>query len=183
MLMLRRKFPGKGYVAFARIGLVMIGLGLPGVLDLVISGAVGLGLMTQPPTDDRLVIAQLAVIACGVAVILVTLWRYDRYIGRVPRGFENEGRFSLDIQPGTPLAPLIQKTAESLGKVVDLSGIPDAYRSLPILSGPMFNDDFGGFLDNVDRRTTPPGLMRWSEDAEVYRVRIEDPSRGGTARG
>lgn len=183
LLMLRRKFPGRGYVAFARIGLVMIGLGLPGVLDLVISGAVGLGLMTQPPADDRLVVAQLALIACGAGVVLVTLWLYDRYLGRVPRGLENEGCFNLNIQPDTPLGPLVQKTAQSLGKVVDLSGIPDAYQHLPILSGPMFNDDFGGFLANIDRRTTPPGLLRWSEEAEVYRIWIEDPAGVSAGRG
>lgn len=179
LVTLRR--PGWGYLTFAKIGLALVGLGVsvlvPGfwetIVEIVMRGPRGSqGDMFQ---GERTIIAAIVGLP-GFGLIGLCFWLYHGIVQNAGPSPVNNGAFNIRVMPNTRVGSLIQRTAGTQKKVVDLSQLSQSDQALTVAPGPLPASDFDDFLTKVGERTTPPLNLTWDPNDNFYRLSIQPPT-------
>lgn len=174
LLTLRR--PGWGYIAFAKLGLALVALGVsivvPGVWETIVEA------VTQTAVGDREDITlgvklgiALGLGFLGIATIGLSFWLYHRAQPTGP-SLVNEGAISTNVGPNTPLENLIRSMAEEKRMSVDLTRLSQSDRSALVATGVLRASNFEEFLIRVAERTNLPSPLRWTVSANHYKFFI-----------
>lgn len=165
---------GGGYVAFGRIGTVLVGLGVsvlvPGLWEMLAEAVlrVSLGVAEDLSLGIKLAIA-LPLILFGIGLIGLSFWLLHRIVSKGPSTV-NDGAISTTVVPGTSLESLILSTADQ-GKIsVNLDQLSASDRALPVATGVLRASDFEDFLSQVAQRTAPALQLKWERSDNFYRL-------------
>ena len=172
---LRWRQRGGGYIAFGKLGVLMVALGVsiltPSVWEIIVEALVRASVEDRDDVSPivRLVLAAV-VIAAGLWAIWTSFRSYHEVMKQPGKSLENEGAIATNVLPGTSLAALISATAEQRGMSVDLGSLTPAERALPEAPGPLQSSSFKQFLSQIGDRTNPSLRLKWTRTGNFYRI-------------
>lgn len=172
---LRWRQRGGGYIAFGKLGVLMVALGVsiltPSVWEIIVEALVRASVEDRDDVSPivRLVLAAV-VIAAGLCAIWTSFRSYHEVMKQPGKSLENEGAIATNVLPGTSLAALISATAEQRGMSVDLGSLTPAERALPVAPGPLQSSSFKQFLSQIGERTNPSLRLKWTRTGNFYRI-------------
>ena len=172
---LRWRQRGGGYIAFGKLGVLMVALGVsiltPSVWEIIVEALVRASVEDRDDVSPivRLVLAAV-VIAAGLWAIWTSFRSYHEVMKQPGKSLENEGAIATNVLPGTSLAALISATAEQRGMSVDLGSLTPAERALAVAPGPLQSSSFKQFLSQIGERTNPSLRLKWTRTGNFYRI-------------
>ena len=172
---LRWRQRGGGYIAFGKLGVLMVALGVsiltPSVWEIIVEALVRASVEDRDDVSPivRLVLAAV-VIAAGLWAIWTSFRSYHEVMKQPGKSLENEGAIATNVLPGTSLAALISATAEQRGMSVDLDSLTPAERALAVAPGPLQSSSFKQFLSQIGERTNPSLRLKWTRTGNFYRI-------------
>lgn len=170
---LRRR--GAGYVAFGKLGALIVALGVsiltPTVWETIVEAVVRASIGDREDLSQavRLIAAAIVTIA-GLAIIWRSFRGYHQLLQTPEKSTEKDGAIGTHVMPGTSLAALILATAEERGMSVNLNQLSQTEQALLVAEGPLQASDFDDFLTQVGERTNPPLRLKGEGSGNFFRL-------------
>jgi len=175
---------GAGYIAFGKLGALVVALGVsilsPTVWEMIVEAVVraSIGEREDLSPAVRLIAAAIVSIA-GLAIIWRSFRGYHELMKTPEKPTENNGAAGTNVRPNTPLENLILFIAEGQNVSVNIDQLSQSERALLVTEGPLQARDFEEFLTKVRERTNPPLRLKWDGGGEFYRLYVEPLAPAG----